>query len=86
MGKFKIVTASVSLALGIVAGVAPAASATTCEAVLGDEACAQVRDTGNFALDTVASLGPIVDEQRDRIAAIGKTVSDTVWCVVGGGC
>lgn len=86
MGKIKTVTASVALALGIVAGAAPAASATTCEAVLGDEACAQVRDTVNYAEETAGSAGPIVAEQRDRVAAVGKMVTDTVWCVVGGSC
>lgn len=97
MRRFKTVTAAVVLALGVIAAAAPVASATTCEAILGEEACAQLNDTTGFVKETANSVGPIVDEQRDRVATLGgfayetakgaaDTVVATVLCIVGGGC
>lgn len=86
MSRIRKTAAAGVLALGLVAGMAPAAGATTCEAILGNEACAQFRDTVGFVMDTAGSAGPIVDEQRDRVAALGKQVTDLVWCVVDGSC
>jgi hypothetical protein len=90
MGKRGTRLAAVVMAMGIVGSMAPAASASEtlvpCETIFGEYLCQQMNDTGQFVDDTVGRLGPIVDEWRDRIAAAGKTVTDTVWCIVGGGC
>ena len=97
MGGLKKIVAAAVLALGLVAGMVPAASATTCDAVLGDEACAQLNDTLAFVKDTAGSPGPIVEEQRDRVATIAGSVYGTakgaadqavalVLCVVSGDC
>ena len=97
MGGLKKIVAAAVLALGLVAGMVPAASATTCEAILGDEACAQVHETVLFVKDTAGSPGPIVEEQRDRVATIAgsvygtaKAAADqavaTVLCIVNGDC
>jgi hypothetical protein len=97
MHRIKTATAAVSLALGAVAGMAPAASATTCEALLGSQTCARIREAETFAEETVASLGPIVDEQRDRAAVLAAFAYNTakgtadqvvaqVLCIVDGSC
>ena len=89
MGKWGTRLAAVVMAVGIVGSMAPAASATEtvpCETIFGEYLCQQMSDTSQFVNDTVGRLGPIVDEWRDRAAAAGKTVTDTVWCIVGGGC
>lgn len=97
MGKIKMSTAAVALALGLVAGMAPAASATTCEAVLGTQTCARIHETRAFVEETAGSLGPIVDEQRDRAAALAGYAYNTakgaadqvvaqVLCIVDGSC
>lgn len=89
MRKWRSGGAAVVLAVGLVGAMAPAASAeelVPCEAVFGEYLCQQMSDTGQFVNDTADRLGPIVDEWRDRAADLGKAVTDTVWCHVGGSC
>lgn len=90
MGKWGTRLAAVVMAMGIVGSMAPAASATEtlvpCETIFGEYVCNQISSTGDFIDQTLANAGGAVDEWRDRVAAAGKTVTDTVWCIVGGGC
>ena len=89
MRRLRTTVAAVVLALGMVGAMAPAASAeeaVPCEAIFGEYLCQQLNDTGQFVNDTIDRLGPIIDEWRGRVATLGKQVTDTVWCIVGGGC
>ena len=91
MGTWRKRIAAVALAAGMVGAMAPAATATEttqvpCEAIFGDYICQQMADTGQFVRDTAGRVGPAVEEWRDRVAGLGKTVSDLVWCYVSGAC
>ena len=89
MRKWGTSVGAVVLAVGLVGAMAPAASAeelVPCETIFGEYLCQQMSDTRQFVYDTVGRLGPTVDEWRDRAAEAGKSVTDTVWCYVGGSC
>ncbi len=89
MGKWGKRIAAVALAGGMLMAVAPPASATgevPCETIFGEYICQQLDDTGQFVNDTIDRLGPAIEEWRDRVAAAGKWVTDTVWCHVSGDC
>ena len=91
MRKLAAKLAAVVMAVGIVGGLAPAASAETttevpCEAIFGDALCAQIRQTGDFVDQTVANTVAAADEWRKRIAAEGEELADYVFCVLSGAC
>lgn len=82
--------AAVAMAAGMLLTAAPAASADTtevpCETIFGEYICNQISSTGQFVDETIANAVGAVEEWRDRAAALGKSVTDYVWCVVSGAC
>lgn len=91
MRKVAAKLAAVVMAVGLVGGLAPAASAETttevpCEAIFGDALCAQIRATGAFVNQTVANTVAAVEEWRDRVAQEGEEITDYVFCVISGEC
>lgn len=91
MRKLAAKLAAVVMAVGIVGGLAPAASAETttevpCETIFGEALCAQIRATEAFVDQTVANAVAATDEWRDRIAKEGEELADYVFCVISGDC